>query len=168
MRSNKTNPIELDTDILDDHEFEYTAVVIGRDLSSYLIALLLKQHGHQVAIASRSEAPILVDLSEYLTLKYLFEATERFHSIPSRLTEDFDIKSDGQMFEFDWQKLTNECKQEYLETKERLERELEEKNIAIYEGNIIIVEDYTVRVISPGIDWEEIVGSPSFLSHKMS
>lgn len=147
MRNNKPNTIELDTHVSDDHEFEYTAVVIGRDLSSYLIALTLKQHGHQVVIASRLEAPVLVDLVEYLSLKYLFEAAQRFRS-----TKNFDIESDRPMSEFDWQKLTNQCKQEYFDTKERLERELEEKNITIYEGTIIIVEDYTVRIVSSGIN----------------
>jgi hypothetical protein len=136
MTNQKVNVIELDDNLLNDRESEYTAVIIGRDLSSYLIALILKQYGHRVAIASRSKAPVLMDMYEYLALKYLFEAARRL---------------DQTIANFDWQQLTNECKQEFLDTKQKLEQEIVEKDIPIYEGTIVMVEDYIVRVISQGI-----------------
>ena len=151
MTNNKENTIERDDDVLNGRESEYTAIVIGRDLASYLIALILKQHGYEVAIASRPETPTLTDLYEHLSLKYLFEAAQRLHAIRSLRTKGLEIQSDNMTFKLDWQKLTSDCEQEFLDAKERLERELDEKDIAIYEGTIVVVEDYTVRVISSGI-----------------
>ncbi|CAF5229735.1 unnamed protein product [Rotaria magnacalcarata] len=72
MTEKNSDAIELDDHLLNENELEYTAVIVGRDLSSYLIALILKQNGHEVAIVSRSEAPVMTDLCEYVSLKYLF------------------------------------------------------------------------------------------------
>jgi pyruvate/2-oxoglutarate dehydrogenase complex dihydrolipoamide dehydrogenase (E3) component len=151
MSNNKPNVIDLDDHLLNEHDFEHTAVIIGRDLSSYLIALILKQHGHQVAIASRSKAPVMTDLCEYLSLKYLYEAAQRLRSIHSLCAKGLQIKFDEMKAVFDWQQLTNECKQEFLDTKQKLEKEIVEKNIAVYKGTIVMVEDYIVRIISEGI-----------------
>jgi pyruvate/2-oxoglutarate dehydrogenase complex dihydrolipoamide dehydrogenase (E3) component len=141
----------MDDTLLTEHEFEHTAVIIGRDLSSYLIALILKQHGHRVAIVSQSKAPVMVDLSEYLSLKYLYEAARRLRAIHSLGEKGLQIKSDEMTSNFDWQQLTNECQQEFLDTKQKLEKEIKEKDIAVYEGTIVMVEDYIVRIISEGI-----------------
>lgn len=151
MTKNKSNIIDLDNNLLNEHESEYTTVIIGRDLSSYLTALILKQHGHRVAIVSRSKAPIMVDLYEYLSLKYLYEAARRFHSIHSLCAKGLQINFDEMTSDFDWQQLTNECKQEFLEIKQSLEKEVHEKDIAVYEGTIVMIEDYIVRIITEGI-----------------
>jgi len=151
MSNNKPNVIELDDNLLNEHESEHAAVIIGRDLSSYLIALILKQHGHRVAIVSRSKAPVMVDLYEYLSLKYLYEAARRLRSIHSLCRKGLEIKFDEMTTDINWQKLTNECKQEFLDTKQKLEKEIVEKDIPVYEGTIVMVEDYIVRIISEGI-----------------
>ncbi len=151
MTNNKPHIIELDDNLLNEHESEYTAVIIGRDLSSYLIALILKQHGHRVAIVSRPNALIMVDLCEYLSLKYLYEAARRLRSIHSLYAQGFQLKSDEITSNFDWQQLTNACKQEFLETKQNFEKEVIKKDIAIYEGTIVMIEDYILRIISEGI-----------------
>jgi len=151
MSNNKPNVIELDDTLLNKHESEHTAVIIGRDLSSYLIALILKQHGHRVVIVSRSKAPVMVDLCEYLSLKYLYEAARRVRSIHSLCAKGLEIKFDEITTDFNWQQLTNECKQEFLDTKQKLEKEMVEKDIPVYEGTIVMVEDYIVRIISEGI-----------------
>jgi pyruvate/2-oxoglutarate dehydrogenase complex dihydrolipoamide dehydrogenase (E3) component len=155
MTNHKPNVIELDDNLLNDRALEYTAVIIGRDLSSYLIALILAQHGHRVAIVSRLKAPVLIDLCEYLSLKYLFEAARRLRSMHSLHSKGLEMQFDEITSRFDWQQLTNECKQEFLDTKQKLEKEIVEKDIPIYEGKIVMVEDYIVRVISQGIREKE-------------
>jgi pyruvate/2-oxoglutarate dehydrogenase complex dihydrolipoamide dehydrogenase (E3) component len=151
MSNNKPNVIELDDNLLNENESEHTAVIIGRDLSSYLIALILKQHGHRVAIISRTKAPVMVDLYEYLSLKYLYEAAQRLRSIHSLYAKGLQFEFDEMTSNFNWQQLTNECKQEFLDTKQKLEKELVEKDIAVYEGTIVMIEDYIIRIISEGI-----------------
>ncbi len=157
MNNHKSNVIELDDNLLNDRESEYTAVIIGRDLSSYLIALILKQHGHRVVIVSRLKAPVLMDLCEYLSLKYLFEAARRLRSIHSLRAKGLEMKFDEMTSNFDWKQLTNECKQEFLDIKQKLEKEIVEKDIPIYEGTIVMVEDYIVRIISQGIRVNDIL-----------
>jgi pyruvate/2-oxoglutarate dehydrogenase complex dihydrolipoamide dehydrogenase (E3) component len=151
MTNNKPNVIELDHNLLNEQESEHTAVIIGRDLSSYLIALILNQHGHRVAIVSRLKAPIMTDLCEYLSLKYLYEAAQRLHSIRSLNAKGLQIKFDEMTSDFDWQQMINECRQEFLETKQNLEKEVIEKDIAVYEGTIVMIEDFIVRIITEGI-----------------
>jgi hypothetical protein len=151
MTNNKAHVIELDDNLMNEHESEYTAVIIGRDLSSYLIALILKQHGYQAAIVSRPKAPVMTDLSEYLSLKYLYEAARRLRSIHSLCTKGLHIIFDEMTTDFDWQRLTHECKQEFLQTKENLEKSIAEKDIVMHEGTIVMVEDHIVRVVSEGI-----------------
>ena len=146
MTNNKPNIIELDDNISNKHESEYTTVIVGRDVSSYLIALILKQHGHRVAIASRSKAPIMVDLCEYLSLKYLYEAAHRLRSIRSLRAKGLEME-----FDFDWQQLTDACKQEFFQIKQNLEKEIVEKDIVVYEGIIVMIEDSIVRIITEGI-----------------
>lgn len=142
--------IEIDHNLLNEYESEYTAVIVGRDLSSYLIALILKQHGYEVALVSQPKTPVLNDLYEYLSIKYLYEAARRLHSIHSLRGKGLEIKFDNIKNHFQWQKLTNECKQEFLNTKQSLEKQISEKKIAIYEGTIVMIEDYIVRVIEEG------------------
>ncbi|CAF0897132.1 unnamed protein product [Adineta steineri] len=149
MINNKPHGINLDDKLV--NEYEYTAVIVGRDLSSYLIALILKQHGHHVAIVSRPNTPIMVDLYEYLSLKYLYEAAQRLRSIQSLCTKGFQFKFDEKTSDFDWQQLTHECKQDFFETKQNLEKEILKKDISIYEGTIVMIEDYVLRIISEGI-----------------
>lgn len=151
MSNNKPNVIELDNNLLNENESEYTAVIIGRDLSTYLIALILKQHNHRVAIVSRSKVPIMMDFYEYLSLKYLYEAARRLRSIHSLHTKGLEFQFDETTSAFNWQQLTNECQHEFLDTKQKLEKEIVEKDIPIYEGTIVMVEDDIVRIISEGI-----------------
>ncbi|CAF3363047.1 unnamed protein product [Rotaria socialis] len=148
MTEKNSHAIELDDHHLNENEFEYTAVIVGRDLSSYLIALILKQHGHEVAIVSRSEAPVMTDLCEYVSLKYLYEAARRIHSVHSLFAKGLQIKFDNMTTDLNWQQLTNECKEEVLQRKQNLEKEISEKNIVVYEGTIVMVEDYIVRIIN--------------------
>ncbi|CAF4544018.1 unnamed protein product, partial [Rotaria magnacalcarata] len=148
MTEKNSDAIELDDHLLNENELEYTAVIVGRDLSSYLIALILKQNGHEVAIVSRSEAPVMTDLCEYVSLKYLYEAARRIHSVHSLFAKGLQIKVDNMTTDFNWQQLTNECKEEFLQRKQNLEKEISEKNIVVYEGTIVMVEDYIVRIIN--------------------
>ena len=126
--------------------------LLDGDLSSYLIALVFRQHGHRVAIVSQLKAPILVDLREYLSLKYLFEAARRLRSIRSLRAKGLEIKFDEMTSNFDWKQLVNECQREFLDTQEKLEKEIVEKDIPIHEGTIVMVEDYILRIISEGIE----------------
>lgn len=151
MSNNKAKVIDLGDNFLNEYESEYTAVIIGRDLSTYLIALILKQHGYQVAIVSRSKIPIMTDLCEYLSLKYLYEAARRLRSIHCLSTKGLELKFDDINSDFNWQQLVNECQQEFLETKQKLEKEILEKDILIYEGTIVMIEDDIIRIISEGI-----------------
>jgi len=136
---------ELDDILLNKDESNSTIVVFGRDLSSYLIALILKQHGHQVAIVSQSNALVMTDLCEFISMKYLFETAERIRSIRSLKTKGIEIE-----FDSNWQKLTDDCKQEFIDRKQKLQQEIVEKNIPIYEGKIVMVEDHILRIITDG------------------
>ena len=97
----------------------------------------------------------MTDLYEYLSLKYLYEAARRLRSIRSLCGKGLQIKFDEMTTDFDWQQLTNECKQEFHETKQNFEKEIIEKDIPVYEGTIVMVEDYIVRIISEGIKAKE-------------
>ncbi|UJR28706.1 hypothetical protein I4U23_009935 [Adineta vaga] len=118
-------------DLPNRHESEYTAIIVGRDLSSYLTALILKQHGYQVAIVSRSKAP-----------------QHNLRSIHCLSTKGLQCQSDEKISHFDWQKLTNECKKEFQERKQHFEKEIYQKDIVIYEGIVVMIEDHLVRILS--------------------
>lgn len=154
MTTKRADAIELDNYLL--NESEYTAVIIGRDLSSYLIALILKKHGYQVAIASQPKTPIMADLSEYISLKYLYEAARRLHCIHSLHEKGLQVKFDQTTTtNFDWQQLKNQCNHEYLATKQNFEKQIIEKDIPVYEGTIVMIEDNLVRIINEGIQQYE-------------
>ena len=56
--NNRATVIDLDDRLVAEETLELTALVIGRDVSSYLLALMLHHHGHAVAIASRSHPSV--------------------------------------------------------------------------------------------------------------
>jgi hypothetical protein len=141
---------ELDGTLSNGETFAYTTVVVGRDLSSYLMALILRQHGHQAVIVSGPSAPVMDDLREHLALKYLHEAARRRRSIRSLTKQGFQIDVDRSTSSVDWQQLRRQCHDEFVQTKENLERLVAEKDIAVYEGTIVMLEDYLARVVSEG------------------
>ena len=141
---------ELDGTLPNGQTFEYATVIVGRDLSSYLIALILSQHGHQAVIVSGPSAPVMDDLHEYLALKYLHEAARRHRSIRSLTKQGFQIDFDRSASPVDWQQLRRQCHDEFLHTKENLERLVAERDITVYEGTIVMLEDYLVRIVSEG------------------
>ena len=143
--------IDLDDRLATEETLELSALVIGRDVSSYLLALMLHHHGHAVAIVSRSHPSVMVDLQESIALKYLHQAAKRIRSIEHLSKNGFRIDFDSTTGDLDWHQLTDGSRNEFIQIKGTIENAVATNQIPVYEGLIVMIEDDLVRVLSEGI-----------------
>lgn len=148
--SNRTTVIDLDERLATEEQIEFTALIIGRDISSYLLAIILQQHGYSVALLSRSQVSVMFDLQESIILKSLHEAAKRISSIDHLSHIGFHIDFDSKTEDFDWHRLTDQSRKEFFQLRKKIENIVSSKQIPIYEGLIVIIEDDIVRIISEG------------------
>ena len=144
----------------------FDAVIIGRDLSSHMTALILHRHGYKVALVSEMKSKIMEDLREYISLNCLYEAARRCQIIHSLSTKGLNFNGNESINDFNWRNLTDRYHQIFMENRERIEKAIAVNDISLYEGILVMIEDDILRVVSDGRSIKTASHSFYFFSSK--